>query len=696
MVKMVDPEWGILTGNEPLTDVEIEIKIQEIMAQMTLREKIKQMSGDISYFPGGIKMARAYNTEPIPAGENLRLGIPGIRFSDGPRGVVMYHSTCFPVSMARGASWDTHLEERIGDAIGVEARTQGANYFGGVCINLLRHPAWGRAQETYGEDPHHLGEMGAALVRGVQRHIMACIKHYACNSIERSRFKVNVKADERTLREVYLPHFKRCIEAGAASVMSAYNKVNGEYCSHNHQLLNSILKEEWGFNGFVLSDFVYAVRDGMAAVLAGLDIEMPFTMHFGCKLERLVRRGDVPEVAINNAVQRILRQKIRFSRIGEPERYRREDVAGQTHRALACEAAVKSAVLLKNESLKGIPLLPMRPQVRKVAILGRLADTENTGDGGSSMVRPPHVITPLEGIRKRFPNLEIAYSDGSDLAKSVETARSADLVIVVVGLTHENEGEYVSAVPWIAKQKGGDRFSLTLESKDETLILNAVSANPQTVVVLEGGSAIITESWREKVPAILMIWYPGMEGGVSLAKLLSGDANPSGKLPCVFPKSPDQLPFFDAKVDEIEYDLYHGYRLMDKQGQDPAFHFGFGLSYTTFELGNLRLERPTIGGDDSLQIMVNIRNTGLHAGEEVVQVYIGSTESAYDRPIKELKAFQKIFLQPGEERELHFDIQANKLAVWDHGWKVEHLVYRLWVGTSSRQEDLQEVSFQIE
>jgi len=696
MVKMVEPEWGILTGNEPLTDAEIEIKIQEIMAQMTLREKIKQMSGDISYFSGGIKMARAYNTEPIPAGENLRLGIPGIRFSDGPRGVVMYHSTCFPVSMARGASWDTHLEERIGDAIGVEARTQGANYFGGVCINLLRHPAWGRAQETYGEDPHHLGEMGAALVRGVQRHIMACIKHYACNSIERSRFKVNVKAEERTLREVYLPHFKRCIEAGAASVMSAYNKVNGEYCSHNHQLLTRILKEEWGFNGFVVSDFVYAVRDGKAAVLAGLDIEMPFTVHFGRKLERLVRRGDVPEVAINNAVQRILRQKIRFSRIGEPERYRREDVAGQTHRALACEAAVKSAVLLKNESLNGIPLLPMRPQVRKIAILGRLADTENTGDGGSSMVRPPHVITPLEGIRRRFPNLEIAYMDGSDLAKSVETARSADLVIVVVGLTHENEGEYVSAVPWIAKQKGGDRFSLKLDLKDETLILNAVSANPQTVVVLEGGSAIITENWREKVPAILMIWYPGMEGGVALANLLSGDANPSGKLPCVFPKSPDQLPFFDANADEIEYDLYHGYRLMHKQGQDPAFHFGYGLSYTTFELGCIRLGRSTIGRDDALQIKVDIRNTGLHAGEEVVQVYVGSTESAYDRPIKELKAFQKIALQSGEERELNFNIPANKLAVWDQGWKVECLVYRLWVGTSSRQEDLQEASFQIE
>ncbi len=239
MPHMVEPEWGSLTGTESLSSDEIDSIARQVLAKMTLREKIGQMSADTPLLSGGIKMARAYNTEPLPAGENLRLGIPGIRFSDGPRGVVMYHSTCFPVSMARGASWDTDLEERIGDAIGVEARSQGANFFGGVCINLLRHPAWGRAQETYGEDPYHLGEMGAALVRGVQRHIMACIKHFAANSIERARFKVNVRASERVLREVYLPHFKRCVDEGAASVMSAYNKVNGEYCGHNHRLLTA-------------------------------------------------------------------------------------------------------------------------------------------------------------------------------------------------------------------------------------------------------------------------------------------------------------------------------------------------------------------------------------------------------------------------------------------------------------------------
>ena len=695
MVKLVEPEWGALVGEGPLSPAEIAAKAAALLAQMTLREKIGQMTGDTPFFPGGIKMMRIYNPVPIPAGENVRLGIPGIRFSDGPRGVVMYRSTCFPVSMARGASWDVELEERIGDAIGVEARAQGANYFGGVCINLLRHPAWGRAQETYGEDPHHLGEMGAALVRGVQRHIMACIKHYACNSIERARFKVNVKADERTLREVYLPHFRRCVEAGAASVMSAYNQVNGDFCSHSRHLLTEILRDEWGFDGFVLSDFVFAVHDGKAAALAGLDVEMPFPRHYGRRLERLVRKGEVPEAVIDAAVLRILRQKLRFSRVGEPGRYRQDTVASPAHRALAREAAEKSAVLLKNDPVAGQPLLPIGPEVRKIAVLGKLADTPNIGDEGSSQVRPPEVITPLAGLRRRAPDMELLYADGRDLAQAAAIACAADLVIVVAGYTHADEGEYVFAIPLIAKAKGGDRTLLTLAPQDEALILAAVAANPRTVAVLESGSAVITEAWRERVPAILALWYPGMEGGAALANLLFGDANPSGKLPCVFPKSADQLPFFDPNADEIVYDLYHGYRLMDQRGQEPAFAFGFGLSYTTFALDDLQIEAETLDAEGTLRVSARLRNTGSRAGAEVVQLYAGCAQSAYDRPVKELKGFRKVLLQPGEEQRVAFELPIRDLAVWDGGWKVERGEYRLWVGSSSRAEDLREASFRV-
>ncbi|MFW9824847.1 MAG: glycoside hydrolase family 3 protein, partial [Candidatus Thorarchaeota archaeon] len=238
-----------------LSNYQIDEKVKEILSILTLEEKMHQMAGDETPEVGGPKMQKRYNAEAIPAGVDQNLGIPGILFSDGPRGVVIGNSTCFPVSMARGASWDLALEEKIGNAIGIEAKAHGANYFGGVCINLLRHPAWGRAQETYGEDPYHLGEFGVALLKGVQNHIMACAKHYACNSIENTRFELDVIVDERTLREVYLPHFKKCVDAGVASIMSAYNKINGKYCGHNPHLLREILKQDWNFKGFVITDF---------------------------------------------------------------------------------------------------------------------------------------------------------------------------------------------------------------------------------------------------------------------------------------------------------------------------------------------------------------------------------------------------------------------------------------------------------
>ena len=312
--------WEKVVDGEKLAPARIEEKAEKLLSQMNLTEKIGQMSGDTPLVSGTIKMTAAYNTRPYPAGENKRLGIPAIQFTDGPRGVVVGHSTCFPVSMGRGATWDTDLEERVGDAMGVEARSQGANFFGGVCINLLRHPAWGRAQETYGEDPFHVGEMGAALVRGAQRHVMACIKHFAANSIENSRFKLNVRISESTLREVYLPHFKRCIDEGAAAVMSAYNKVNGEYCGHHFHLLRNILKNEWGFDGFVISDFLLGIREAKAALEGGMDIEMPFTWRFD-KLKSLVEKDIIPQSRIDESVLRILKQKIKFSAIGDPERY---------------------------------------------------------------------------------------------------------------------------------------------------------------------------------------------------------------------------------------------------------------------------------------------------------------------------------------------------------------------------------------
>jgi beta-glucosidase len=664
---------------------------------MTLPEKVKQMSGDTPLFPGLIEMARVYNARPLPAGENLRLGVPGIRFTDGPRGVVMYQSTCFPASIARGASWDPQLEERIGDAIGVEARSHGANFFGGVCINLLRHPAWGRAQETYGEDPHHLGEMGAALVRGVQSHVMACAKHYAANSMENARFHIDVQVDERALHEVYLPHFRRCVEEGVAAIMSAYNRVNGVYCGHHPVLLRRILKETWGFQGFVLSDFVWGVRETLPAVEGGMDIEMPFPRFLGPRLVKLVEKGLVAQAVIDESVQRILRQKLRFAQVGQPDRYGPQAVLSQEHRALAREAATKSMVLLRNEPdpATGAPLLPIdRRRVSRIALIGRLAAIPNTGDQGSSQVRPPYVVTPLEGLLAAAgDDLQVRYVSGRRAAAAVRVARWADLAILVAGYTFREEGEFI---PF--PRKGGDRALLTLLPRDEMIIQRVVAANPRTVVVLMGGSAIITESWRNRVPAILMAWYPGMEGGHALADLLLGAANPSGKLTSVWPRSAGQLPFFDRNARSIQYGLFHGYRLMNQQGDEPAFPFGFGLNYSRYHYHGLSLTQPEFRPDETVRVGVNVTNQGPMAGEEVLQLYVGYPGSAVERPVRELKAFARVHLEPGETTLVQLEVPVSRLAYYRPevaGWVVEPLEYQLGVGPSADPRSHLQAQFRV-
>ena len=418
-----------MSREQELSSEQIEAKAHELLAQLTLDEKIEMMDGDVPFWPGMVEMmGGGYADHPWNAGVISRLGIPGIRFADGPRGVVMEGATTFPVSMARGATWDVALEERIGDVIGRELRALGGTLFGGVCINLLRHPAWGRAQETYGEDPYHLGEMGAALTRGVQQHAMACVKHYALNSMENARFKVNVRISPRALHEIYLAHFKRVVDEGVAAVMSAYNSVNGEWCGQNKVLLTDILKKQWGFKGYVLTDFMFGMRDAKKAALAGQDLEMPFQMHYHQHLKRLVENGEVPPERVDDAVLRLLRQQLRLVR---PGGYDAAQVGSESHRALAREAAEKSIVLLQNKG----NLLPLR-DLKKIAVIGRLADTPNTGDTGSSNTRPAYVVTPLAGIQAALKGqADVLHDDGSDLERATATARAADAVVLVVGYT---------------------------------------------------------------------------------------------------------------------------------------------------------------------------------------------------------------------------------------------------------------------
>ena len=333
-----------------MTREEIDQTANNLLQRMTLKEKVWMLNGNWDMINNQLKYKNGYNPVPIATNGVKRLGIPPVKFSDGPRGAVVGKSTCFPVSMARGASFDCDLERRIGEVIAKEIRAQDGNFFGGVCVNLLRHPAWGRAQETYGEDPFHVGEMGASLTKGVQAHnVMACVKHYAFNNIENSRFYVDVQMDDRTLHEVYLAHFKRIIKAGAASVMGSYNLFRGDQACESRLLLTETLREDWGFEGFTISDFIFGVRDGKKAIEAGLDIEMPLPVHYNQKLLALVEEGKVSEDTINQAVFRVLKTQLVFQNTPDPIPYTKDLITHPEHIALAQEAAEKSMVLLKNE-----------------------------------------------------------------------------------------------------------------------------------------------------------------------------------------------------------------------------------------------------------------------------------------------------------------------------------------------------------
>ncbi len=672
---------------------EYDRRAGELVARMSLEEKVDLMGGRRSLLSIQLRDGGRYNKVPYPAGGNERLGIPPLLFCDGPRGMVPNHGTCFPVSMQRGASFDVELEERVGEAIAKEIRAVGGNYFGGVCINLLRHPAGGRAQETYGEDPFHVGQMGAALVRGVQKHnVMACVKHYALNNQETTRFKVDVTCDERTLREVYLPHFKECLDAGAASVMGAYNKFRGVHCCHNAYLLRTILKEEWGFYGFVISDFFWGVRDTVEAVNAGCDVEMAHTKYYGKRLVRAVRRGDVPEAVIDEAARRIVRTVLMFNEAADPlSDYPKSLPACEEHIRLALEVAEKSIVLLKNEA----NTLPFdRDRVKRVALLGRLGDFANIGDHGSSRVFPPYVVTPLEGLRKVLgPSVEILYSEGKDLEEARRIASRADAVVFVVGYDHRDEGEYVEFLGGLIKV-GGDRDDLRLHKGDVDLIRAVAPANSNAAVVLIGGSAIVVEEWKDQVPAILHAFYPGMEGGTAIARVLFGEVNPGGKLPFTIPADPAHLPEFDKYATRVEYDLYHGYTKLEREGHVPAFPFGFGLSYTTFRQANASFE---VDGDQVVAF-VDVTNTGKRVGDQVVQFYVGFENSTVDRPKKLLRGFQRVTLQPGETKRVLISCPIERLRWYNpetSSWELERMEYQAYIGFSSDEKDLLRGAFSL-
>ena len=679
-------------SSKHLSDSEIDATVASVIEKATLTEKVAMMSGK-GFLKNHQENDRLWGAVPYRAGAGCeRLGIEALWFTDGPRGVARGQSTCFPVTMARGASWDRDLEHRIGQVIGFETKAQGCNLSGAVCINLLRHPGWGRAQETYSEDPYLLGEMGSALATGIQFHnVIATVKHFALNSLENNRFKININITQRTLHEVYLPHFKRVIDAGCASVMSAYNRINGDYCSHSRWLLTDILRHQWSFKGFVHSDWILGVYDPVAAA-AGLDIENPEPVHFGERLMQAVTEGHIAEETINTACTRILKTLLTFSAAEDPlPDYPVSQVACEAHINLALEAAEKSAVLLKNNTL-----LPLK--TLDVGVFGRLASIENTGDNGSSRVRPPYVVTPLAGIGNELGKPDLALAgDESDISDAVRAAKNVDVAIICVGLTADNEGEYIPGdidldqlkmaetdgmIREPVVSRGGDRVNLRLPPEQVKLIQAISAVNPNTVVVVIAGSAILMDEWCAEVPSIMQTFYSGMEGGTALANLLWGRVSPSGKLPFSVAMTEDDYPFFDPSASELDYGPLHGYTLLEQEGKTALFPFGHGLSYSQFGYRSLKLAKRK----QTIEATVAITNTGSVTATEVAQLYISFPNSTVQRPKKLLKGFERATLAPGETQCVTFDVTLESLQYWceiTESWQFEHGQYRLWVGGSS-------------
>jgi len=709
------------------------VEARMLVEAMTTEEKLGCLDGDTEFWEGIVDMVSGgYHGHPWPAAVVERLGIPGIHFADGPRGCVIGPATCFPVSMGRGATFDPGLEERIGQAIGVELRAVGATYTGAVCMNLLRHPGWGRAQETYGEDPHHVGELAAALTRGLQKHVMACMKHFACNSMEEARFRVDVTIDARALHEVYLPHFRKVADQGVASVMSAYNSVNGSWCGENSELLTDILRGEWGWDGFVTSDFIAGLHDPVGSVVAGLEIEMPFRQQRAQHLPEAVESGLLAMVDVEARVEATVATLLRYADVFEDA----PDVAvlaSPAHRALAREAASASMVLLRNDGA----LLPVSADLGRVAVLGRLAGVANLGDGGSSDVYPPEVSTLLDGIREAFPLAEVVHH-----ATDALTAEDADLCVVVVGCTKADEGEFidvgtsesmmtmfppapppppppaadpstpgsgmepgdpapavtsiaeVSAEPEVDQDgptqptfaPGGDRRVLRLSSDDEGLIAAAMHACPRLVVAVMGGSAVVMP-WLDDVPATLVVWYPGMEGGRALGDVLTGIAEPGGRLPFALPTDQDHLVEFDPDADSVVYDLFHGQWKLDRDGNPAHRPFGAGFGYTSWwvDARSVHVDMDAVGGTTG-RLEVGITNTGDRRGSTVLFCFAGLPDSAFERPVRRLVAFSRVVLEAGARATVSLPFDLADLAVrHEGGWLQETGRYVLEVGTDAER-----------
>ncbi len=653
----------------------MEQDIKKLISQMTLEEKASLCSGK-----------DAWHTKSIE-----RLGIPSIRMSDGPHGLrkadelfdKSIPATCFPTAVTLASSWDRELLERVGKAIGEECQAENVQILLGPGVNIKRSPLCGRNFEYYSEDPFLSSEMAKHFIKGVQSEgVGTSIKHFAANNQEHRRLTVDAIVDERTLREIYLASFEKAVkEAKPWTVMCSYNKVNGTYASENEFLLTQILRNEWGFEGFVVSDWG-AVNDRVLGLSAGLDLQMPYDGgHGDKKIIEAVRSGKLPEEILDRAVERIL--KIVFRAIENKKEKATYDK--EAHHKLAREVARECFVLLKNED----NILPLKKE-GTIALIGAFAKKPRFQGGGSSHVNPTRVDDAVEEITKIVEGkANILYSEGYNLDSDIpdeklieeakEVAKRANVVVIFAGLPERYESE------------GYDRPHMKMPESHNKLIEEIAQINHNLVVVLSNGSPI-EMPWIEKPKAILETYLGGQAWGGAVADVLFGVANPSGKLAETFPKKLSDNPsylFFPGEKDRAEYreGIFVGYRYYDKKEMEVLFPFGYGLSYTTFEYSDLKLDKKELTDQEILKVKIKVKNTGKVKGKEIVQLYVRDIKSSVIRPEKELKGFVKVELEPGEEKEVEFELDKRAFAYFNmdiKDWYVETGEFEILIGKSSR------------
>lgn len=635
-------------------------KINEIIEKMTLEEKAALCTG-----------ATAWTTTPL-----AHLGVPELVVSDGPHGVrhpadpasllaEAIPSTCFPTASCMASTWNVDLVHALGQAIAEECIAQNVNVILGPGTNMKRTPLGGRNFEYYSEDPYLAGRMSVSFINGVQSQgVGTSLKHYAVNNQETHRLGIDARLDERTLREIYLPAFEMAVkEARPWSVMCSYNKLNGEYAAECRRLLTGILKEEWGFEGFVVSDWG-AVNDRVASMKAGLDLEMP-----GPRERRVhavidaVRSGELDGSILDESVRRILR--ILFIADRTP---RGEPFNVDAHHALARRAAAEGMVLLKNNGI-----LPLKDQ-KRIAVIGRAAAHPHFQGGGSSHINPTRVDNPLDELKKTAPGVEFTWSEGypdgggfdqAMIDAAVDLARNAQAALLFLALPSSKESE------------GYDRPDLDLTPQHIALIKAVAAAQPETVVVLNNGAPVVMSEWVDSPAAILEAWMMGQAGAGAIADILFGVINPSGRLAETFPLKLTDTPAylnFPGENGQVRYGegIFIGYRYYDMKEMPVLFPFGHGLSYTTFAFSNPRVSASTFKDVDGLIVSVDVTNTGSLAGSEVVQVYVHDHKSALARPPRELKGFAKVELQPGETRTVSLPLDLRAFAFF-------HPAYDRWV-----------------